>query len=88
MSLCRYQRRHSYTVPVGEARLGGESPLLLSLIHIYFAKRYTDQSLSAIGELLGGRSHATVLHSLSLIHISERSLSGSYHASEIASEAL
>lgn len=29
MSLCRYQRRHSYTVPVGEARLGGESPLLL-----------------------------------------------------------
>ena len=43
---------------------------------MYFAKRYTDQSLSAIGELLGGRSHATVLHSckvvedLSLIHIS------------------
>ena len=29
MSLCRYQRRHSYTVAVGEARLGGESPLLL-----------------------------------------------------------
>lgn len=29
MSLCRYQRRHSYTVPVGETRLGGESPLLL-----------------------------------------------------------
>ena len=29
MSLCRYQRRHSYTIPVGEARLGGESPLLL-----------------------------------------------------------
>ena len=29
MSLCRYLRRHSYTVPVGEARLGGESPLLL-----------------------------------------------------------
>ena len=29
MSLCRYQRRQSYSVPVGEARLGGESPLLL-----------------------------------------------------------
>ena len=29
MSLCRYQRRQSYSVSVGEARLGGESPLLL-----------------------------------------------------------
>ena len=29
MSLCRYQRRQSYSVPIGEARLGGESPLLL-----------------------------------------------------------
>lgn len=29
MYLCRYQRRQSYSVPIGEARLGGESPLLL-----------------------------------------------------------
>ena len=34
---------------------------------MYFAKRYTDQSLSAIGELLGGRSHATVLHSCKVV---------------------
>lgn len=36
-------------------------------IIMYFAKRYTDQSLSAIGELLGGRSHATVLHSCTVV---------------------
>lgn len=34
---------------------------------MYLAKKYTDQSLTAIGEQLGGRTHATVLHSCKVV---------------------
>lgn len=34
---------------------------------MYFSKKYTDYSLSAIGEFMGGRTHATVLHGCKMV---------------------
>lgn len=34
---------------------------------MYFAKKHTNLSLSAIGQMMGGRSHATVLHSCQVV---------------------
>ena len=54
---------------------------------MYFAKRYTDQSLSAIGELLGGRSHATVLHSCKVVE-DQAEVSTAYRSDLTAIESL
>lgn len=37
-------------------------------IEMYFSKIYTEESLKTIGKYLGGKDHATVLHSIGVVN--------------------
>lgn len=54
---------------------------------MFLSKKHTGQSLSAIGELMGGRNHATVLHSCRIV-TNEMEMNASFRSSVERAEQL